>query len=94
MAFESLSKYQNTINRSQRDINKQFNQVEFNRIFEQNYLINKHNIQSNYHEKPNIIIIIIIIIIIMIGILLLYYNEIIIFFLKYYNEIIPSKTRR
>ena len=75
MAFESLGKYQNTINYSQRDINKQFNQVEFNRIFEQNDLTNKPNIQSNYLEKPNIIIIIIIIII-MIGILLLYYNQI------------------
>lgn len=75
--------YQNTTNYSERDINKQFNQVEFNRLFEQNNLnlSNKDNLNlvSKVNECPENskqnILFIISCIILTIGILLILFNN-------------------
>ena len=82
MAYESLSKYQNTTNYSQRDIDQKFNLVEFNRIFEQNNLnLSKNNIQDNLincptkkNDNPDLLLIIVCGVIIL-GILLLLFNN-------------------
>ena len=82
MAYESLSKYQNTTNYSQRDIDQKFNLVEFNRIFEQNNLnLSKNNIQDNLikcptkkNDSPDLLLIIVCGVIIL-GILLLLFNN-------------------
>ena len=81
MTFSNISKYQNTTNSSERDINKKFNSVEFNRIFEQNNLnlVNKNKIQDipivcSENSKSNIIFIISCIIL-AVGILLLLFNN-------------------
>jgi hypothetical protein len=82
MAYENLSKYQNTTNYSQRDIDKKFNQVEFNKIFtllDQERIDNKNKPAENpiicfKNFKINILLVIILIIM-MIGILLLLFNN-------------------
>jgi len=79
--------YQNTTNYSQRDINKKFNLVEFNKTFEKNMykdsLSNTENLQEpqpNQTKCPSNLntFFIIIFCIIIIGILLLFYNNFII----------------
>jgi hypothetical protein len=82
--------YQNTTNRSQRDINQKFNLVEFNKLFEQNNLsLNKKKDIITLEPKPELpmptqqcpnksqinIFFIIICIIISVGILLLLFNN-------------------
>ena len=83
MAYENISKYQNTTNYSERDINKQFNSAEFNRIFEQNNLILAN--KDKLHDLPVPVVcpdnsksntfFIIICIILALGILLLLFNN-------------------
>lgn len=83
MAYENLSKNQNTTNFSERDINKKFNLVEFNRIFEQNdsMLANKNKLQDapitcpHYEPSKPDILFIIVCIILTLGILLLLFNN-------------------
>jgi len=71
-----------TTNRSDRDIDKKFNMVEFNKIFEENNLgLNKKNLDENnqqQQQKPNILFIISCIFIIL-GIYLLLINNFLIF---------------
>ena len=73
--------YQKTTNRSDRDIDKQFNMVEFNKIFEKNNLNieNKNNSLNsinncNNNQKPSILLIITCILIFL-GIYLLIFNN-------------------
>ncbi len=71
-----MSKYQNTTRYSERDINKKFNQIEFNKVFEQenlNFNNNLNNIECS--KKYNLNFLLVIICIIMIGILLLLFNN-------------------
>lgn len=83
MAYENLSKHQNTTNFSERDINKKFNLVEFNRIFEQNdsMLANKNKLHDEPKRYPCSepskldILFIIVCIILTLGILLLLFNN-------------------
>ena len=69
-----------TTNRSDRDINKKFNMVEFNKIFEENNLVNNKilpnelNKCTQLQQKPNILFIITCIFIIL-GICLLFINN-------------------
>ena len=65
-----------TTNHSERDITKKFNLAEFNRIFEQNIILeNKKELSTQCPEKPqNNTFIIIICIIIIIGVSLLLVN--------------------
>jgi hypothetical protein len=78
MAYDNISNYQNTTNKSERDIEKKFNSVEFNRIFEQNNL-NKVKQQETpivCSEKSKLnTLFIIICIILATGILLLLFNN-------------------
>jgi len=85
MAYQSINNSQNTTNYSQRDINQQFNLVEFNKLFEQNNLIsgekeNTQELQKTICPKtsnPKILFIIVCVLLIL-GILLLLYNNFII----------------
>jgi hypothetical protein len=89
MAYQNISKYQNTTNYSERDINKKFNLVEFNKIFEQNNLAlaNKDKLeqpQISLSQVPVILcptksepktLFIIVCSILILGILLLLFNN-------------------
>ena len=80
MAYQSINNHQKTTNRSDRNIDKQFNMVEFNRLFEQNNLPleNKNetskSINNDSNQSPNILFIITCILLI-IGISLLLFNN-------------------
>jgi hypothetical protein len=91
MAYYELSKYQNTATPnfssfSNRDINVKFNQVEFNKVFEQrdqsaNKYFNYFDFNRIYRDdkiKYNIKILLIILSIIMIGLFILFLNNFII----------------
>jgi len=56
MAYNNITKYQNTTNYSERDINKRFNLAEFNRIFEQNNLnfVNKNKLKMTNNDENEI----------------------------------------
>lgn len=74
MAYQSLGVFQNTTNYSIRNIDEQFNLVEFNKLFERNnfYLENKGKIFKGM--KLNIYYVIVYFLIIIAILLLIYSN--------------------